>query len=126
MYLHYPLSHQDVADLLGERGVDVDRSTAFRWVQEFGPELAKRAERHLPRSSQNWHVDETYVRVRGKWRYLWRAIDENGQLVDFRLTARREGVGKLGGQPNSLMLQCQFMEQKQRVSPSPLSGYLSN
>lgn len=90
MYLRYPLSYQDVTDLLAERGLDVDRSTVFRWVQKFGPELSKRAERHLSRASLNWHVDETYIRVGGKWRYLWRAIDANGQLVDFRLTARRD------------------------------------
>ena len=68
MYLRYPLSYQDVADLLGERRVDVDRSTVFRWVQKFGPELAKRTEHHLQRASLNWHVDETYIRVAGKWR----------------------------------------------------------
>jgi len=90
MYLRYPLSYQDVADLLAERGVDLDRSTVFRWVQKFGPELAKRTERHLRRSSLDWHVDEIYIRVGGKWRYLWRAIDANGQLVDFRLTARHD------------------------------------
>lgn len=88
MYLRYPLSYQDVTDLLAERGLDVGRSTVFRWVQKFGPELSKRAGRHLSRASLNWHVDETYIRVEGKWRYLWRAIDANGQLVDFRLTAR--------------------------------------
>ncbi|MDD7973948.1 IS6 family transposase, partial [Roseinatronobacter alkalisoli] len=90
MYLRYPLSYQDVTDLLAERGLDVDRATVFRWVQKFGPELSRRAERHLSRASLNWHVDETYIRVGGKWRYLWRAIDANGQLVDFRLTARRD------------------------------------
>ena len=56
MYLRYPLSYQDVADLLAERGIDVDRSTVFRWVQKFGPELAKRTERHLRRSSLDWHI----------------------------------------------------------------------
>lgn len=90
MYLRYPLLYQDVADLLAERGLNVDRLTIFRWVQKFGPELSKRTEKHLSRSSQNWHVDETYIRVGGKWRYLWRAIDANGQLVGFRLTARRD------------------------------------
>jgi len=90
MYLRYPLSYQDVADLLAERGLDVDRSTIFRWVQKFGPELSKRAERHLKRSNLNWHVDETYIHVGGKWRYLWRAIDADGQLVDFKLTAKRD------------------------------------
>ncbi|MEP4037922.1 IS6 family transposase [Pseudophaeobacter sp.] len=90
MYLRYPLSYQDVADLLGERGLDVDRSTVFRRGQKFGPEIAKRTEKHLRRASLNWHVDESYIRVGGKWCYLWRAIDAHGQLVDFRLTARRD------------------------------------
>ncbi len=70
--------------------MDVDRSTIFRWVQKFVLEVSDRAERYLSRESLNWHVDETYTRVGGKWRYLWRAIDANGQLVDFRLTARRD------------------------------------
>ncbi|UOA33883.1 hypothetical protein DSM110093_03718 (plasmid) [Sulfitobacter sp. DSM 110093] len=70
-YLRYPLSYQDVVDLLEERGIMVDRSTVFRWVQKFSPELAKRTERHR-RASVDWHVDETYIRVGGKWRYLWR------------------------------------------------------
>jgi len=64
MYLRYPLSYQDVADLLGERGVDVDRSIVFRWVQKFGPELAKRTEGHLRRASLNWHVDNLHPRWR--------------------------------------------------------------
>ncbi|PLS21240.1 IS6 family transposase [Neptunicoccus cionae] len=89
-YLRYPLSYQDVVDLLEERGVAVDRSTVYRWVQKFAPELTKRTERYLRRASLKWHVDETYIRVGGRWRYLWRAIDADGQMVDFRLTARRD------------------------------------
>ena len=80
----------DVADLLAERGITVDRSTVYRWVQKFGPELTRLTEKHLRRASVDWHVDETYIRVGGKWRYLWRAIDANGQMIDFRLTARRD------------------------------------
>lgn len=59
-------------------------------VQKFGPELTKRTEKHLCRASVDWHVDETYIRVGGKCRYLWRAVDANGQMIDFRLTARRD------------------------------------
>ena len=89
-YLRFSLSYQDVVDLLAERGVTIDRSTVFRWVQKFGPELTTRTERHIRRASLDWHVDETYIRVGGKWRNLWRAIDANGQMVDFRLTAKRD------------------------------------
>ena len=89
-YLRYPLSYQDVVDLLAERGITIDRSAVYRWVQKFGLELTKRAEKFLRRASVDWHVDETYVRVGGKWHYLWRAVDANGQMVDFRLTARRD------------------------------------
>lgn len=89
-YLRYPLSYQDVVDLLAEREISVDRSTVYRWVTKFGPQITKRTEKHLRRASVDWHVDETYVRVGGKWCYLWRAVDANGQMVDFRLTARRD------------------------------------
>ncbi len=103
-YLRYPLSYQDVVDLLEERGIVVDRSTLYRWVQQFGMDLTRRTEKHLRRASVDWHVpsralqampcrarDETYIRVGGgKRRYLWRAIDANGQMVGFRLTARRD------------------------------------
>jgi IS6 family transposase len=95
MYLRYPLSYQDVADLLAERSLDVDRSSVFRCVQKFGPELSKRTEKHLTRASLDWHVDETYIQVGGKWRYMWRAIDPNTQLVDFRLTARRDATAAI-------------------------------
>jgi len=89
-YLRYLLSYQDVVDFLPERGITVNRSTVYRWVTKFGPEIVKRMEKHLPRASVDWHVDETCIRVGGNWRYLWRAIDENGQMVDFRLTTRRD------------------------------------
>lgn len=68
----------------------VDRATVFRWVQEFGPEIARRAYSHRGWRGLNWHVDETYVRVGGQWRYLWRAVDQTGQFIDFRLTAKRD------------------------------------
>lgn len=62
-YLRYPLSYQDVIDFLAERGITVDRSSVYRWLQKFGPELTKQTEKHLRRASVDWHVDETYIRV---------------------------------------------------------------
>ena len=95
MRLFYALSVGICATrfLSGRRGparntqIPVDRSTVYRWVIKFGPKIIKRTEKHLRRASVDWHVDETYIRVGGKWRYLWRAVDANGQMIDFRLTA---------------------------------------
>ncbi len=90
-YCRYPLSCRDVRDMLAERGVAVDASTINRWVRKFGPEIRRRARtRHRSWRGLQWHVDETYLRVGGRWRYLWRAVDQFGQLIDFRLTARRD------------------------------------
>nr|WP_264210832.1 IS6 family transposase [Leisingera thetidis] len=90
-YCRYPLSYRDVRDMLAKRGVAVDASTVHRWVRKFGPENRKRAQaRHRSWRGLQWHVDEAYLRVGGRWRYLWRAVDQFGQLIDFRLTARRD------------------------------------
>lgn len=84
-------------DLLPRRGIVMDRSTVFRWVQKFGPKLTKRTEKHLRRASVDWHVVETYIRVGGRWCYLWRALDANGQMAASRLTAKRDAKAALGG-----------------------------
>ncbi len=89
-YCRYPLSYRDVRDMLAERGVCVDAATINRWVLKFGPEIAKRSFKHRSWRGLDWHVDETYIRVGGKWRYLWRATDQRSQLIDFRLTACRD------------------------------------
>jgi transposase, IS6 family len=88
-YLRFGLSYRDVEELLGERGIEVDHVTIYRWVQRFAPELieAARARRHLV--GDRWHVDETYVKVGGSWRYLFRAIDQFGQVIDVFLSPRR-------------------------------------
>ncbi len=68
----------------------MDAATIYRWVRKFGPEISKRSFHHRTCRGLAWHVDETYVRVGGRWRYRWRAVDQNGQLIDFRLTAKRD------------------------------------
>lgn len=89
-YLRYGLSYQDVEELLAERGIEVDHVTIYRWVQRFTPLLVEAARpcRHLV--GDRWLVDETYVRVAGVWRYLYRAIDQFGQVVDVFLSTRRD------------------------------------
>src|SRR5215475_10604430 len=89
-YLRYGLSYRDVEELLAERGVTADHVTAYRWVQRFTPELieAARPGRHGP--GDRWFVDETYVKVAGKWTYLYRAVDQYGQVIDVLLSGRRD------------------------------------
>ena len=89
-YLRYWLSLRDVEELLEERGLEADHTTIWRWVQRYGPELQQRLRRHLKPTNKSWRVDETYVRVKGHWRYLYRAIDSAGATIDFLLSARRD------------------------------------
>ena len=91
-YLSYPLSYRQVEELIAERGLPVDHSTVFRWVQDYAPELDKRCRRHLRSTNDSWRVDETYVKVKGKWKYLYRAVDSAGNTLDFLLTAKRDAL----------------------------------
>jgi transposase, IS6 family len=91
-YFRYSLSLRDVEDLLEERGLNVDHTTVWRWVQYCGPELEQRLRRHLKPTNKSWRVDETYVRVKGRWCYLYRAIDSKGATIDFLLSAFRDAA----------------------------------
>src|SRR4029453_13471505 len=77
----FGLSYRDVAELLAERGIDVDQVTVHRWVQRFAPLLADAARFGRHRVGDRWHVDETYVKVAGRWVYLYRAVDQFGQVI---------------------------------------------
>src|SRR5260370_42276960 len=88
-YLRFSLSYRDVEELLTERGLPADYTTIWRWVQCYGPELNRRCRRELKPTNCSWRVDETYIRVKGKWAYLYRAIDSTGATLDFRLSAHR-------------------------------------
>jgi len=89
-YLRYGLSYRDVEELLAERGIAVDHVTIYRWVQRFTPLLidAARPCRHAP--GDRWFVDETYVKVAGAWRYVYRAVDQFGQVIDVLLSEKRD------------------------------------
>ena len=95
-YLRFGLSYRDVEELLEERGIEVDHVTVYRSVQRFAPEFAEaaRARRHVV--GDRWHVDETYVKVGGMWRYLFRAIDQFGQVIDVYLSRRRNAGSSRG------------------------------
>jgi transposase-like protein len=90
-YLRFGLSYRDVEELLAERGVEVDHVSVYRWVQRFAPEFAEAARARQHVVGDRWHVDETYLKVGGSWRYLFRAIDQFGQVIDVFLSPRRNG-----------------------------------
>jgi transposase-like protein len=89
-YLRFGLSYRDVEELLAERGVEVDHVTVHRWVRRFGPLLVDAARFARRRVGDRWHVDETYVKVAGRWLYLYRAVDQFGQVIDVYASARRD------------------------------------
>jgi putative transposase len=90
-YLAYPLSYRNLEEMMEERGVQVDHSNIYRWVQKFTPhlEVAFRNGKKRPVGS-GWRMDETYIQVKGEWKYFYRAVARNGQTIDFLLTAHRD------------------------------------
>jgi transposase-like protein len=107
-YLMFPMSYRDLELMLQDRGVDVAHTTLFRWVQAYAPAIEKRIRPHLRTSNGSWRVDETYVRVKGRWMYLYRAVDSHGQTIDFLLSAKRDADAakrffrKALGQPHTV------------------------
>ena len=107
-YLMFPISYRDLELMLPDRGVEVDHTTIFRWIQAYAPELEKRIRPHLRPSNGSWRVDETYVKVKGRWTYLYRAVDSRGQTIDFLLSAKRDAEAakrffrKALGQPHTV------------------------
>jgi transposase, IS6 family len=83
LYLRYPLSYEHVAELMAERGVEVDASCIWRWVQAYAPELNKRCRPHLRPANKSYRIDETYIRVKGNDKYLYRAVDPQGKQSTF-------------------------------------------
>jgi transposase-like protein len=89
-YLRFNLSYRDIEELLAERGVEVDHTTIYRWVQRFTPLLADAARPCRDAVGTRWQVDETYVKVAGQWRYVYRAVDEFGQVIDVLVSPQRD------------------------------------
>lgn len=88
-YLRYAVSYRDLEEIMAERGVEVDHATLNRWVVKFAPLIASRAQERKRPTATSWRMDETYIKVKGQWTYLYRAVDLNGQTIDFMLSERR-------------------------------------
>jgi putative transposase len=112
-YVAYPVRYRQIEEMMGERGVEVDHSTLYRWVVKYMPALETAFPEHERSVDDSWRLDETYVRVKGVWKYLYRAVDNAGGTVDFLLTVRwdrkaalhflRKAIGRQGI-PETIMI----------------------
>src|SRR5881396_140071 len=89
-YLRYSLSYRDLEEMMAERGLAVDHTTIYRWVQRYAPELEQRSRPHLKATNDSWRVDETYIKIKGTWTYLYRAVDSEGNTLEFLLSPTRD------------------------------------
>ena len=90
-YIAYPLSYRNIEELMKARGVGVDHSTINRWVVKYSPKLEAKFSHHCKRKlGASWRMDETYIKVKGKWCYLYRAVDKSGATIDFMLSKNRD------------------------------------
>ena len=89
-YFRFSLSLRDLEELMAERGLSVDHTTIWRWTQAYGPEVHRRLRGQVKPKSSTWHVDETFVRIAGRWMYLFRPVDGSGQTVEFYLSETRD------------------------------------
>ncbi|MFE4047679.1 IS6 family transposase [Priestia sp. YIM B13490] len=89
-YLRYNLSFRDLVEMMEERGLSIAHTTIMRWVHQYGPELDERVRHHLKITNDSWRVDDTYIKVKGQWMYLYRAVDSEGNTIDFYLSKSRD------------------------------------
>src|SRR5260370_15074710 len=89
-YLRYALSYRDLEEMMQERGLYIDHTTIYRWVQRYAPELEKRCRPHLKACNDSWKVDETYIKIKKVWTYLYRAVDSDGNTLEFLLSPTRD------------------------------------
>jgi transposase-like protein len=89
-YITYKLSYRDLRDMMAERGIDLAHTTILRWVQCYVPKFQNKWNRYARPVGTSWRLDETYIRVRGEWKYLYRAVDKQGNIVDFLLSEHRD------------------------------------
>lgn len=90
-YVRYTVSYRDLEEILTERGMQIDHATLNRWVVKYAPLIAAEAQKRKSATGRSWRMDETYIKVKGRWAYLYRAVDKGGNTLDFMLSERRDG-----------------------------------
>ena len=106
-YLRFKLSFRDLVEMMAERGLSMAHTTIMRWVHHYAPEFERRWNRFARPAGPSWRVDETYVKIRGMWAYLYRAVDGEGKTVDFRAAAKaffRKAIRSQGSTPRTITL----------------------
>ena len=89
-YIRYSLSYRDLVEIMAERGIKVSHTTIMSWIHQYGPELDKKTRKKLKPTGESWKEDETYIKIKGKWEYLYLAVDEQGNTLDFYLSPYRD------------------------------------
>lgn len=104
-YLSYSLSYRDIEELMLERNINVDHSTIQRWVVDYSPLLLEEFKKKKKKVSSSWRMDETYIKVKGKWLYLYRAVDKEGKTIDSMLSKKRDKKAtKSSGKPKKITI----------------------
>jgi len=89
-YLKYPLSYRNLAEMMAERSLSISHTTILRWVQQYSPIINNRIRKYLKPTNDSWRVDETYIKIKGQWAYLYRAVDSEGATIDFWISENRD------------------------------------
>ncbi|MED1060224.1 IS6 family transposase, partial [Bacillus mycoides] len=89
-YLRYNLSFRNLVEMMEERGLSIAHTTIMRWVHQYGPQLEEKVRHHLKPTNDSWRIDETYIKIKGQWMYLYRAVDSEGYTIDFYLSQSRD------------------------------------
>jgi transposase, IS6 family len=125
-YLRYSLSYRDLEEMMRERGLHVDHTKIYRWVQQYAPELERRCRPHVKPTTDSWRVDETYIKVKKAWMYLYRAVDSQGNTLESFFSPTRDAKAAKRFFLKTLMASHTSKPQVINVDKNACAGYLGH